>query len=189
MNATENPFRVSRVHALPFLWPGDTRFDTLTTRWTALGQQGAIVGPHGTGKTTLLNAWAAHLREQGRDPRLVTLTEEFPRLPPDAARLYCDAGKETVAMLDGAEQLGLRGWRRWLRLTRRAGGRAVTLHRPGRLPTLLQTQARLDQLEHLLRILLDGDLSQLPAPPAVLLQRNQNNIRLVFRACYEWFAR
>lgn len=151
MNATENPFRVSRVHNLPFLWPEGDSIDSLYTRWEESGRVGAIVGPHGTGKTTLLSEWASFLRERGWQPRLLTLTEDFPNLPPDFAESFRGAEPESVALLDGAEQLGPWGWRRWLWITRRAGGRVVTTHRPGRLPTLLRTKAQPHQLEHLLR--------------------------------------
>jgi hypothetical protein len=185
MNAADNPFRVSRIHALPFLWPEGESWQSLEARWQEHGRQGAITAPHGHGKSALLAAWMERLREQGWTCRRLTLTTEDPHPPKEFPETNWQP--RDIAVLDGAEQLAWWGWRQWMSATKGAAGRIITNHRPGRLPTILQPQCRPQDLERMLQQLL-GDGVPLPASPADLLQRHQGNIRDIFRELYEQFA-
>jgi len=188
MTAGQNPFRASRIHALPFLWPQGESWETLEARWREQGFKGALVGSHGNGKSTLLEEWMPRLEARGWSCQLLRLTEEAPRLPAGFRLAPAPAGRRRCLLLDGAEQLGFRGWQRFRRLTRRAEGLILTSHRPGRLPTLLDFQTDPARLASLLNTLLDGDLSRLPASPAALLAGHHQDVRLVFRHLYDVFS-
>src|SRR5690606_16153781 len=72
---------------------------------------GAIVGPHGSGKTTLVEELVPRLHEQGFEPVVIRLSSESgmrdkERLPDILRPLV----KPQFILLDGAEQLSTRHW-------------------------------------------------------------------------------
>lgn len=187
MSAGQNPFRASRMHALPFLWPEGESWETLEARWEAHGFRGALIGSHGNGKSTLLNEWIPRLEAKGWSCQPLRLTEEKPRLPAGFRLAPSPPGRRRCVLLDGAEQLGPLGWLRFRRRIRGADGLLLTAHSPGRLPTLLEFRTDAARLTRLLETLLDGDLSRLPASPAELLAAHHQDVRLVFRHLYDLF--
>ena len=54
MKAHENPFRSSRVGELSFEFKSGESMESLLQKWELAGRTGAIVGPMGRGKSTLL---------------------------------------------------------------------------------------------------------------------------------------
>ncbi|TVR53343.1 MAG: hypothetical protein EA425_03575 [Puniceicoccaceae bacterium] len=189
MKARDNPFRSECLEGLPFLWPEEVSPTVLTDRLRAAHGRGAIVGPHGNGKTTLCAEWSEYLRAQRWGVASYRLTREAPRLGRDFWKADPPRWDErTVVMLDGAEQLPTWSWWRFRYAARRAGGLVTTLHRPGRLPTLLAVKTTTAQFERLLRRLLDDDLSGLPAAPEAILAGAGRDVRLAFRALYEHYA-
>jgi hypothetical protein len=139
--AHENPFRTSRLLALPASWP-DTTPEALLARWRAAGCRGALVGPHGTGKTMRLRALAALLAAEGwrslwlqcHDDGTFTTSVSAGFQPAFESR---PASSRTVLCLDGSENLG--PFRAYLlhRRVRRFAGVLATLHcRSWFLPTL-----------------------------------------------------
>ena len=121
VDAAANPFRASRILQFRYRFV-DSGWDPLLSTLEALGMRGAIVGPEGSGKTTLLEDLGERLRRSGR--RVV----------------FGGVEAGAVTLLDGAERLTRREWRRLLRSTRAAAGLVVTAHRPGCLPTLIETR-------------------------------------------------
>lgn len=127
---TENPFssRFVRPGALPFLFPPGDSAEAIVARFAASGRRGAIVGPHGSGKSTLVETLLTQLRDEGREVRVCLLRNGERTL-----RCGFDAGLQTgdVLVVDGYEQLGLLGRLALRRVVRRAGcGLLVTSHRP-----------------------------------------------------------
>jgi len=188
MTAGENPFRASRLHEMPFLWPEGETWETLEGRWRDFGFRGTLLGQKGNGKSTLMAEWGRRLESEGWHCQTLRLTEEAPRLPGGFRLSLPPEGGRTCVLLDGAEQLGPLAWLVFRWRTRKAGGLIISSHRPGRLPTLLLLRTRPDQLHTLLGHLLGGDLSPLPASPAELLAARQNDVRLVFRHLYDVFS-
>lgn len=189
MRARDNPFAAARLDQLPFRledgcppdWPG------LFRRMEQLNHRGAIVGPHGAGKTTFLDALAPRLAARDFEVMRLTLTRERPRLDATSQRLLARGpGRRQFLLLDGAEQLP---WPAWLALrwrARRAGGLIVTTHRPGRLPTLLCCRTNPALLAGIVSELLGGkapgcDLDALHA-------RHGGNVRDALRELYDRFA-
>ncbi len=127
-SAGANPFRTSRLLALPVHW-GETTPETLLARWHAAGRRGALVGPHGTGKTTRLRALAARLAAEGWTILWIQWHDDGTAKPADWRAALRAAGPRTVLCLDGSENLGPLTAYRLLHYTRRAGGLLATRHR------------------------------------------------------------
>ncbi|MEY4490146.1 MAG: hypothetical protein RIQ79_2654 [Verrucomicrobiota bacterium] len=138
--ARDNPFRTSRLLALPVHW-GDTPPETLLARWHAAGRRGALVGTHGTGKSTRLRALAARLAAEGWTVICVQWHDDGTTTPADWRATVRNAGPRTVLCLDGSENLGPLAAYRLHRYTRRAGGVLATRHRRSLLLPTLATYA------------------------------------------------
>jgi hypothetical protein len=136
LRARDNPFAVQRVLAIRYRLSGVT-WEELLERLAALDFRAAVVGPHGHGKTTLLEDLGARLDGRGFRVRTATLHQGERRLGPVRnAALFRAPDPRDLLLVDGAEQLDPLSW--WtLRLrSRAAAGLIVTSHRPGLLPTL-----------------------------------------------------
>ena len=174
MIARENPFRVGRVLGLRFR-PGPGGWEALSARLESLGGRAALVGPHGSGKTTALEDLAERLGAC----RWIRLNEEAREVPPGA---LAGLGPGETLLVDGAEQLGRAAWRRVAAAARRL---VVTTHRPGRLPTLLETRTTPALLEGLLDELLGEEAPGWRAAARALYRRHAGDLREVFRGLYD----
>jgi len=119
VRARDNPFASDRVERLRYRLPDGMTWDELLERLAALRFRAALVGPHGRGKTTLLEDLAPRLTARGFRVRTVTLRQEERRV--DWKR-FRSLGPDDVLFLDGAELLGRLAWLRVRLSCRRAGG-------------------------------------------------------------------
>lgn len=184
MKARDNPFRSARIDALAFRDPAVTP-EALIERWHALGRRGAIVGPHGTGKTTLLAALVTRLADRGTPVIGLRVCADAGRPSPGAlARALAGCGPRGVFCLDGIDLL--RGpVRAWLRVRLRgAFGVFVTSHRSCGLPVLHRTRTSPGLLASLAAELLGRDAG--PLRPALdrLYTRTGGNVRDALFALY-----
>jgi hypothetical protein len=181
----DNPFASHRVEALPYRHRGSSLAD-LERRLTALGGRAAVVGPKGSGKTTLTgelatrcNGNAVHVAIPAACPHpWRVVREQLPR------RL----SRGRAVFVDGAEQLGPVGWRRLLLATRHATSLVVTLHLPGRLPTLTECRTDPALLRELVRELAPDDAPLIEPHLDELHRRHRGNLRECFRELYDLFA-
>ena len=182
MRARDNPFAVQRVHAIRYRLTGVT-WEELLERLAALGFRAALVGPHGHGKTTLLEDLGARLAERGYKIRTATLRQGERRLgAARSAALFRDPGPRDLLLVDGAEQLDALSW--WtLRLRgRAAAGLIVTSHRPGLLPTLHECRTTPELLAEIVAELsgrADGEET------AELFAHHGGDLRLALRELYD----
>ncbi|MCA9188503.1 MAG: hypothetical protein KDA99_22900, partial [Planctomycetales bacterium] len=65
MKPKDNPFRAQRIDSVRYRFL-DSDWDFVRLRLHQLAYHAAIVGPEGSGKTTLQLELAEHLRQQGR---------------------------------------------------------------------------------------------------------------------------
>ena len=182
MRARDNPFAVRRVHAIRYRLAG-VSWEELLERLAALAFRAALVGPHGHGKTTLLEDLGARLAERGFRVRTATLRQGERRLGAvRSAALFRDPDPRDLLLVDGAEQLDALSW--WtLRLrSRDAAGLIVTSHRPGLLPTLHECRTTPELLAGIITDLAgtaDGE------EIAELFVRHRGDLRLALRELYD----
>jgi hypothetical protein len=190
--AHENPFRSERIDALAFRPQGDD-WPAIMARARAFDFRCAIVGPHGSGKTTMLEELKRRLETEGLRAPLFRLS----RPPEETAarrdirsmwealsgrRSFDDTGGRTVVLLDGAEQLGRLAWRLLQWRLRRSAGLIVTTHRPGRLPTLHRTRTSPKLLMDLLAELKDSGMEDRAI--ARIYEAHGGDLREAFFAFY-----
>lgn len=141
-----NPFatRYTRPGALRFRFPAGEDESKLVERRRLSHWRGQIVGPHGSGKSSLLAALAPALEAAGRRVRIVALHEGERRLK-FTRRDWDEFSSSSLLIIDGYEQLGrLARWSVDVNCRRRGCGLLVTTHRDLGLPLLFTTDARLD---------------------------------------------
>lgn len=186
--ADQNPFRVARIEALVYRAPGFD-WDPFLKRLAAPGVRGAIVGPHGSGKTTLLLEAQARLTALGVPVCYGFLNEETRFKARQARALVSATPRDTVLFLDGAEQLDALTWQ-WVRWrARRLRGLVITIHQPGRLPTIHTTETGEVLLRDLLEQLVGEEWARHWDRAREHFARCGGNVREVFFALYDDCAR
>ncbi len=190
-----NPFssRFIKSGAIPFFGEDETIAETLGERFEKNGRFGQIIGPHGTGKTTLLGTLLSRLVAQGRIVIATSLHDRQRRLPKEFLSRIEAIGPEwekTILVLDGYEQLGYpaRFFLRRLRRTRRLG-LLLTSHRPiWGVPILHRTAPDFAVLQQTVQHLLRETETQIPSEELKeLFDRFSGNIRLVLLELYDRF--
>lgn len=188
MRPRDNPFRTGRLERLPYRLPGIT-WDELDARLAASGRRGAIVGAHGTGKTTLLEEWGGRLRGAGWVTRRLRCDAENRSFPRGVLRVWLGrVSSREIILFDGAEQVSLPMWWGFRHRSRRAGGLIITTHRAGRLPTLIECRTSAELLAELAAELLGGRDPSVPATARDLFERHGGNVREALRAWYDRLA-
>lgn len=176
MKARENPFRSECLERLAYREPGFS-WEGLDARLSAAGSRGAIVGPEGHGKTTLLLEWHARRQAAGWKTALIRVGRNQRRLlESQKNELF---GAEAV-FADSAEQLGWNGWREFVALTRAARCVVVTTHRPGRFTPVHVCRTSPDLLRELVNEL-HGSANDCLS----LWQRHRGNLRNALRELYD----
>ena len=184
--ARDNPFRVECLHALAYEFENGGSVASLLLRFEELGQRGAIVGPHGTGKTTLVQELIQEWQRRGESVQEIRLSaSKRASAFRQVQKFVQEAPREAILILDGAEQLNWWQWRRFVRQSSSHAGLLITTHRPGRLTTLHETRPPAASLQSLVDQLVtdthDGWGEDLP----VLFEQHRGNIRDCLRELYE----
>ncbi len=185
MKARDNPFGSRQIERLGFRFPTGDGWPGLLDRLEKAGWRGAIVGPHGTGKTTLLEQLTPHLVARGFRPRLLTLRAKSVAGDKQTVLAAAALRAPDFLLLDGAEQLSAREWTTLDRAMHAAAGCVITLHRPARLPAVLETTSSPALLEDLTREL-SGSCE---ANAHRLFTQHEGNIRDCLRELYDRWAR
>lgn len=154
----DNPFstRYIRPGAIPYQLPPGTTLSGLVERFEAHAWRGAILGPHGSGKSTLVAALIPAIEAVGKSVLRIELHDGQRRLPVDLGQAV-SGQTQCVVIIDGYEQLSW--WNRWRvqRLCRRrAIGLLVTSHKPVGLPELCRTSTDLALAQSIVASLVAG---------------------------------
>lgn len=186
MKARDNPFAVQHIERIPFRFPAGDTWEALLGRLEAVAWCGAIVGAHGTGKTTLLEQLAPQLTARGFRPHLLTLRAESTSADKQTLLAAAALRAPDFILLDGAEQLTPRQWLAFQNTTHAAAGCVITLHREGRLPTVLQSEPSPALLDDLTHELCGAWLPEREARR--LFVRHRGNLRECLRELYDRWA-
>ncbi len=182
VRAGDNPFRSSRLESLKYTFERGSH-EQLLKQCELFKYRGAIVGAHGTGKTTLLRELQDHLRGKHFETELISL-HDWCRTP-QWRNLEAAARRKAIIFLDGAELLSRFAWFRLRCITRHAAGLILTSHTPGLLPTLYTTTTSFELFEQLTRELLEGEY---PAESLrSLYEKYQGNLRQCFFELYDLY--
>jgi len=191
-----NPFatRFIRPGAIDYLFPAGQSIDSLLTTLRGNHWWGEIVGPHGSGKSTLVAALLPALKAAGREVARFILTPDDGDRPECLAPLCAYAtladqplGPSSQLILDGYEQISW-WWRRRIQVLcrKRGAGLLVTTHQPLDLPPLIQTQPT-DQLAQQVvrRLLPPGDTTITPADVTAAFDKTDGNLRETLFALFD----
>jgi energy-coupling factor transporter ATP-binding protein EcfA2 len=188
----DNPFSSRRVRpgAIAYRFPPGQTAEGIVGRLEQNGWRGQIVGPHGTGKSTLLAALLPLIQRRGIPTVLYQLHDRQRHLPGDPGQEELTAG--TVVIVDVYEQLGLWSRIRLRGLCRRKRlGLLVTTHRPVALPLLYQTRSSPELAHEIASMLLaeEGQASQTISRDEVsrLFEKHRGNLREVLFGLYDWY--
>ena len=189
MRARDNPFATARVHQIRYRLPDGLTWEELLAGLESMNWRGAIVGPEGVGKTTLLEDFEPRLRERGFEVVWLRLTREEPRFSVATLVQLASLDSRHIILFDGAEQLSRWTWWRFLRGVRRTGGLLITSHRTGLLPTLLECKTAPELLVEIVANLLDETPEACRAHADFLFHKHQGNLREALRELYDvWSA-
>ena len=185
-----NPFstRFIRPGAIDYVFPAGVTADTLAADLQRHNWRGAIIGPHGSGKSSLLEALRPALERLDRQI-------EFQQLHGGQRALDWSSlnspqwTKRTLVIIDGYEQLSL--WKRLLlraRCRQRGAGLLVTAHQPVRLPTIFTTQPSLElALAIVQRLLPDSDDRITPVDVTEAYASKKADLREMLLSLYDVF--
>jgi hypothetical protein len=190
MLARDNPFATHRVLQVRYRLAGET-WEQLLARLRQMHYRAALVGPRGTGKTTLLEDLEPRLAALGFVPQSFHLYADQCRWNPAwTESFFAGLGPRDMILLDGAEQMPRLGWWRFRQRCCHAGGLIITSHRAGLLPTLITCRTSPELLRDILGLLLGPD-GQIPNEMILrLYRRHHGNLREVLRELYDhWSSR
>lgn len=182
----DNPFRAQRLDALAFVEEA-VRLDDVMQALGGRGLRGAIVGPHGTGKTTLLHAVGERLIGEGLSPMPLFMNAEDRGTLPRAWRAaFRTAGHGDALLLDGYDLLPFWARAKLLYTTGGASAVVVTTHRRCAFRTIARTQSSPALLQKLVTELTDAE-----APERIdcvsLWRQHGGNLRDALRALYDTY--
>jgi hypothetical protein len=186
--ARANPFRADRIEALRYRLD-EASWRALLDRFVAHERRGVLVGPHGSGKTTLREEIERRLRADGFTVRSLVLGDDRRVAWSDLRTLVADADAQTVISLDGIDRMSSLLWWRFRRSTTTIGGILATSHVCGRLPVLHHHETSADLVRSLIQELTDAaTATTLHSRCAVLFERHRGDVRACLRSLYDEFA-
>ena len=189
-----NPFRSERLRpgTIPFLFPEGTCIEDLIETLRRSRWRGEIVGPHGTGKSTLVQALLAELTSRGHNISYGCYAGGQPKWRALSAERPDDTGERTqpnIVVIDGFEQLSAISrwcWRWWTSLRR--CGLLVTAHRSIGLPCLYQTKVTANVASQVVRRIAGNDLGGFSNDDIVdALGSTEGNMRDALFLLYDQF--
>lgn len=185
-----NPFstRFVRPGAIPFHFREGESAEQLVENLRRNHWLGEIIGPHGTGKSTLLETLKPLIENAGRFIVHLKLTAEAPSLK--TSELFGGVwNAKTLILIDGYEQLRLPACCILAARRRLTGaGMLITAHRPMGFPPLYQTGASEPIFNDLVELLVRETNSTITRTEAAqALQAANGNVRDALFQLYDLY--
>ena len=181
VHAGDNPFRVERMHGIPY-WDPALDWEQLLTRLEALGWRASLVGKHGQGKTTLLLELGERLKAQGHATEHIVVGDE------NRVQSTLEPRGDTIYLIDGVERLEPMAWLAFRWRLREAKGAVITAHHPGRMPTLHLCRSTPATIAYLLRELVPEEAETLSERIPRFFDEYRGDCRKVLFALYDEYA-
>lgn len=184
MKAKDNPFRSSILDSLPFIF-NKGNMNTIINTLEHNNWKGAIVGPKGTGKTTLLEQIGETLTARGF--KITTVRGEKLGILKLIAYFF-KRQPNSILLIDAAENLSIFSS---LLLTPAAflqGGVLITAHQQSLMPTLYICEPSLETLYYLTSLIIGKSNTIDRHYLQFLFEENHGNLRNVFIKLYREFA-
>ena len=182
LRAKDNPFAVDRIQQIRYE-ASEESWESLLTRLAAMDYRGAIVGPCGSGKTTLCETLQSRLQQDGLQTQALFVSLDIHMTWQDMQAVL--ARPYDVLLVDGADHLPYWTWHRLKRrVLSRKRGLIVTTHQPGLLATWHECRPSPALLERIVTRLAPDHV----IPKAQfndLYDRCQGNIRDALRQLYD----
>ena len=138
MRARDNPFCAERIDRIAYI-PVAAVVEDLVSKIEQMNFRGAITGPRGAGKTTLLGGLKSRFKEKSFTVKTIFVNDTTPFTKDRRKEFIVGLTCGELVFLDGAEQLGTIGWRRFKRqVLESAAGLVITSHKPGLLETIIE---------------------------------------------------
>lgn len=195
LNAS-NPFssRFTHPDKMDFQFAPGPRLQQIMYRLWDTDCWGEIVGPHGSGKSTLIALLVKQANRFGISPHLFSLHDKQRAMPTGWKQDVWDQfepGRKTMVIVDGFEQLSrFARWRLRRTCSLKKWGLLVTAHTTVDLPTLYRTATSMQLTLLLVDSLQQGSpLSISPAQIEQAYQRHNGNLRLVFHDLFDQYER
>lgn len=191
-----NPFatRFIRPGAIDYLFPAGQSLDSLLARLRSNHWWGEIVGPHGSGKSTLVATIVPALEAVGRQVVRYVLTPDGSDRPeclaPAGAYAFLadqPLGPSSQLILDGYERISW-WWRRRIQVLcrKRGAGLLVTAHQPLGLPLLIAIEPTEQLAQQIVQSLLPKDDSNItPADVSAAFAQTGGDLRETLFALFD----
>lgn len=188
-----NPFatRFTRPGGVEYLFPAGVAAESVVATLRTNQWQGEIIGPHGTGKSTLLALLVPELQRAGRTVVSGALRQGERSLP-FSRRDEAAWSSNTQVVIDGYEQLSWWSKQRLKRVVQRQeAGLLITAHAPMGLPSLWTTQPSLQLAQAIVeRLVSPEDQTISAADVAAAFEQHPTNLREMIFALFDvWQAR
>ena len=186
LNARDNPFATRRVERCLVFDPAlvGTRWSDLLERWDQLGGRACVVGPHGAGKSTFLDAFVDRLDA----PVVRFFFNRDKRCLSDDDLQKMEGGRGRIWIADGDTHLGFSERRRFHRASREAAGFLSARHRTRALPVLLRLKPDLALARVLLHRAHPEGARSLEPLVVEAFRRRRGNLRHLWLDCYDHLA-
>jgi hypothetical protein len=177
--ASENPFRSEKLLRIRYHL-SEEDWESALQRLERMQFKGGILGPPGTGKTTLLEELERRLNEAGRAVVFVRLGHG------GTWREAVEAGKHAIVLCDGLEGSSnpLRLWWR-VQQSRRFKGFVASFHYISPLPVWIRCRTSPRLLAEIGAELLGCTAAEVEPRAEVLYKKHQGNIREALREWYD----
>jgi nucleoside-triphosphatase THEP1 len=187
-SADQNPFRTECILKIRYQLAPQELNDLLAT-WARHHYRGALIGPHGHGKTTLLEDIQQYLKKENKKIILLRLSSDKPYLDLKQWEFIQTSIKDQhFILLDSAGCLNFWQFHRFLTLSKKAPGIIVTTHHRTRLPTLRYCKTSPETLVKIVSQLLHAKLTPDIQLLNTLYQKHQGNIRECLRELYDVYS-
>jgi len=188
----QNPFSTWAVRpgAIVFRLDDSQTVDTLIARLAEHDWWGEIVGPHGSGKSSLLATLSDPIEQAGRQLCRYRVRRGERQMPIATSDLQAWSDK-TQVVIEGYEQLGARN-RKLIEATarRRKAGLLVTCHTPLALPTLYETNVTLELAQGIVRDLIPANCTFIHDDDVqAAFERNGQNMRELLFNMYDLYEK